>query len=58
MKIRTGLAALLIPMGMIAFTACPAQDGCFDDGEQVQCDRGDDDDRGYDDDDERDWDDD
>lgn len=49
MKIKTALAALLIPMALV-FAACGQQDGCYDDGERVSCNY-DDDEREYDDDD-------
>lgn len=56
MRIKTGLAALILPLALIfGMSACAQQDGCYDDGERVSC--YDDDDRD-DDDDEGDWEDD
>lgn len=52
MKIRTALAAFLVPVAL-TFSACGAQQGCYDDdGEQVSCQQFDDDDDDFEDDDE------
>ena len=51
MRIKTALAALLVPL-VLMMGACGEREGCYDDGERVSCgDWDDDDDREYDDDD-------
>lgn len=55
MRIKTALAALLLPL-VLAMGACAPSEGCYDDGERVSCnDDDDDDDRDWDDDDDEDW---
>lgn len=50
MKIRKALVAAVVPLALLG-AACGSQDGCYDDGERVSCNQGDDDD----DDDDEDW---
>lgn len=55
MRLKSALAAFLLPFVLMLGACGTAQDGCYDDGERVSCgdDDWDDDDREYDDDD--DW---